>query len=41
MSGFGDDMYILEMYDLHQLRLLMNFIYACCLNSVEDVASIS
>jgi len=26
------DMYILEMYDLYPLRLLMNLIYACCLN---------
>jgi len=26
------NMYILEMYDLYPLRLLMNFIYACCLN---------
>jgi len=35
------DMYILETYDLYPLRLLRNFIYACYLNYVEDVASIS
>ena len=34
-------MYILEMYVLYPLRLLRNFIYACCLESVEDVMSIS
>jgi len=32
------DMYIFEMYDLYPLRLLRNFIYACCWNFVEDVA---
>jgi len=34
-------MYILEMYDLYPLWLLRNFIYACYLYFVEDVASIS
>ena len=41
LSGFGDFIYgcmlflwhvYLVMYDLYLLRLLMNFIYACCLN---------
>jgi len=34
-------MYILEMYDYYPLRLLRNFINACCMIFVEDVASIS
>jgi len=32
------DMYILEMYDLYRQWLLKNFIYACYLKFVEDVA---
>jgi hypothetical protein len=31
----------LEMYVMYPLRLLRNFIYVCCLKSIDDVSSIS
>ena len=31
----------LEIYVIYPMRLLMNLIHICCLNSIEDVTSIS